>query len=201
MRPVSTTSLLNRKEQASSANTPILHPPKKAKAIFSAGKILTAVFWDSKGIIYPDFLTGQKTINAQYYSTLLNKKMKSAIHSKRRKMQDPVCFLQDNAPPHTVALMMATPLKLQRDVLPHPLYSPDLSPSDYHFLGPMKRVLGGKRFRIIDEVIAAVKFGYTSSRKPSLKLESRSFQNVDTSVWQSTGTTLESSVYDVSILL
>jgi histone-lysine N-methyltransferase SETMAR len=47
MRPGSTTSLLNQKEQTSSGKTPILHPPKKAKAISSAGKIMTAVFWDS----------------------------------------------------------------------------------------------------------------------------------------------------------
>jgi hypothetical protein len=60
-------------------------PPKKAKAISPAGKITAAVFWDSKGIIHLDFLTGQKTINAQYYSTLLNEKVKSAICSKRRK--------------------------------------------------------------------------------------------------------------------
>jgi hypothetical protein len=42
-------------------------PPKKAKAIFSAGKIMAIMFWDSKGIIHLDFLTGQNTINAQYY--------------------------------------------------------------------------------------------------------------------------------------
>jgi transposase len=156
MRPGSTTSLLNQKEQASSANTPILHPPKKAKAIFSAGKIMTAVFWDSKAIIHLDFLTGQKTINAQYYSTLLNEKVKSAIRLKRRKRQDSVFFLQDNARPHTAALMMATSLKLKWDVLHHPPYSPDLAPSDYHLFGPMKKVLGGKRFWNNDEVIAAV---------------------------------------------
>jgi hypothetical protein len=79
MRPGSNTSFLKQKEQANSANKPILPPPKKAKAILSAGKIMTAVFWDSKGIIHLDFLTGQKTINAQYYSTLLNEKVKSAI--------------------------------------------------------------------------------------------------------------------------
>jgi histone-lysine N-methyltransferase SETMAR len=156
MRPGSTTSLLNQKEQASSANTPILHPPKKTKAIYSAGKIMTAVFWDSKGIIHMDFLTGQKTINAQYYSTLLNEKVKSAIHLKQRKRQDSVCFLQDNVRPHTAALTMATLLKLKWDVLPHPSYSPDLAPSDYYLFGPIKRVLGGKRFRNNDEVIAAV---------------------------------------------
>jgi hypothetical protein len=51
---------------------------------------------------------------------------------------------------------MATLLKLKWDVLPHPPYCPDLAPSDYHLFGPMKRVLGGKRFRNNDEVIAAV---------------------------------------------
>jgi hypothetical protein len=132
MRPGSTTSLLNQKGQASSANTPILHPPKKAKANFSAGKIMANVFWDSKGIIHLDFFTSQKTIDAQYYSTLLNAKVKPAIRSKRRTRQDSVFFLQDNAPPHTAALTMATPPKLKWDVLPHTSYSPDLAPSDYH---------------------------------------------------------------------
>jgi transposase len=130
--------------------------PKKTKAIFSSGKIMANVFWDSKGIIHLDFLTGQKTINAQYYSTLLNEKVKSAIHSKRRKRQNSVFFLQDNARPHTAALTMATLLKLKWDVLPHPPYSPDLAPSDYHLFGPMKGVLGDKRFRNNDDVIAAV---------------------------------------------
>jgi hypothetical protein len=49
---------------------------------------MATVFWDSKGIIHLDFLTSQKSINAQYYSTLLNEKVKPAIRSKRRKRQD-----------------------------------------------------------------------------------------------------------------
>jgi transposase len=101
---------------------------------------MATVFWDSKDIIHLDFLTGQKTINAQYYSTLLNEKVKPTIRSKRRKRQDSVFFLQDNALPQTAALTMATLLKLKWDVLPHPPYSPDLAPSDYHLLGPMKVV-------------------------------------------------------------
>jgi hypothetical protein len=55
------------------------HPfstPQKSETIFSTGKIMATVFWDSKGIIHLDFLTGQNTINAQYYSTLLNEKVK-----------------------------------------------------------------------------------------------------------------------------
>jgi hypothetical protein len=72
-----------------------------------------------------------------------------AIRSKGRKRQNSVFFLQDNARPHT-------PLKLKWDVLPHLPYSPDLAASDYHLFGPIKGVLGGKRFRNNDEVIAAV---------------------------------------------
>jgi hypothetical protein len=125
VRPGAITSILNQNEQASSAKNTHSPPPRKAKAIFLAGKIMTVVFWYSKGIIHLDFLTGQKTINAQYYSTLLNEKVKSAIRSKRRKRQDSVCFLQDNVRPHTAALTMAIPLKLKWDVLPHPPYSPD----------------------------------------------------------------------------
>jgi hypothetical protein len=89
---------------------------------------------------------------------------------------------------------MATPLKLKWDVLPHSPYSPDLAPSDYNLFGPMKSVLGCKTFRNNDEIIAVCKVGYTSNRKSSLKLKLRSFHKVDTSVLQSTGTTLKSSV-------
>jgi histone-lysine N-methyltransferase SETMAR len=114
--------------------------PQKSESNFLARKIMTAVFWDSKGIIHLDFLTGQKTITVQYYSTLLNEKVKPTIRSKRRKRQNSVFFLQDNARPHTAALMMANPLKLKWNVLPHPTYSPDLAASDCHLFGPMKRV-------------------------------------------------------------
>jgi hypothetical protein len=145
---------------------------------------MTAVFWDSKGIIHLDFLTGQETINAQYYSTLLNEKVKPVICSKRRKRQNSVFFLQDNARPHTVTLTMATLLKLKWDVLPHPPYSPDLAPRDYHFFGPMKRVLGGKRFRNNDEVIASVQSWIHEQPTTFFETGIGSFQKVCTSVWQ-----------------
>jgi hypothetical protein len=129
-------------------------PHKRAKAIFFSGEDHGYCDLGFKG--YHDFLTGQKTINAQYYSTRLNEKVKPAIRSKRRKMHDSVFFVQDNTRPLTAASMMATPLKLKWNVLPHPTYSPDLAPSDYNLFGPMKRILGGKRFWNNDEVIAAV---------------------------------------------
>jgi len=51
---------------------------------------------------------------------------------------------------------MDTIQKLKWNVLPHPPYSPDLAPSDYHFFGPLKEHLGGKRFRNNEEVIQSL---------------------------------------------
>ena len=65
-------------------------------------------------------------------------------------------FLQDNARPHVAARTMDTIQKLKWIVLPHPPYSLDLAPSDYHLFGPLKEHLGGKRFRNKKEVIQDV---------------------------------------------
>lgn len=35
--------------------------------------------------------------------------------------------------------------------LPHPIYSPDLAPYDYHVFGHLKEALGGKKFSTDDE--------------------------------------------------
>ncbi|GFG40370.1 hypothetical protein Cfor_00567 [Coptotermes formosanus] len=34
--------------------------------------IIATLFWDSKDVLHLDFLAGKKTINAEYYSNLLN---------------------------------------------------------------------------------------------------------------------------------
>jgi len=46
-----------------------------------------------------------------------------------------------------------TKQKLKWNVLPHPPYSPDVAPSDYHVVGLLKGHLGGKRFHNNGEVI------------------------------------------------
>jgi histone-lysine N-methyltransferase SETMAR len=42
-------------------------------------------------------------------------------------------------------------------VLPHPPYSPDLAPSDFHLFGPLKDALRGTRFEDDESVIHAVR--------------------------------------------
>jgi hypothetical protein len=47
------------------------------------------------------------------------------------------------------ARIMDTIQKLKWNVLPHPSYSPNLGPSDYHLFGLVTEYLGGKGFTIM----------------------------------------------------
>ena len=120
--------------------------PKKAKVKLLAGKVLSTVFWDYRGVVYVDFLTERRTINAQYYCQLLDS-VKAAYRSKRRDVPiRSILLLHDNARPHTAALTQAKLHQMHWATIEHPPYSPYLSPCDYHLFGPLKEGLGGQRF-------------------------------------------------------
>jgi histone-lysine N-methyltransferase SETMAR len=57
-----------------------------------------------------------------------------------------VLLHHDNARPHTSLHTLEAITKLQWTVLPHPPYSPDLAPSDYHLFSPLKDAIRGKKF-------------------------------------------------------
>ena len=62
----------------------------------------------------------------------------------------------DNARPHTAAQTVVTNNNLGWELLPHPPYSPDLAPSDFHLLGPLKEFTRGTKFENEDEVKSVV---------------------------------------------
>jgi len=47
-------------------------PPKKFRAIESAGKVMASVFWDKRGVIHVYFLPRGATISSEYYCRVLN---------------------------------------------------------------------------------------------------------------------------------
>jgi len=58
----------------------------------------------------------------------------------------------DNACPHTAAVTVETVQQLGFELLQHPPYSPDLTPSDYHIFGPRKEALRVRTFTSDEEV-------------------------------------------------
>lgn len=130
--------------------------PKKAKVIPSAGKVMASVFWDSQGVILIEYLQQGQTVTGQYYSGQL-RRLREAIKEKRPGMLTRgVLFHQDNAPAHTSVVAMATIHDCGFNLVPHPPYSPDLAPSDFHLFPQLKKALAGRHFRSDDDVITAV---------------------------------------------
>jgi histone-lysine N-methyltransferase SETMAR len=50
-----------------------------------------------------------------------------------------VLLQHDNARPHTARATAKKITDLRLECIPHPAYSPDLAPSDYHVFGPLRK--------------------------------------------------------------
>jgi histone-lysine N-methyltransferase SETMAR len=65
-----------------------------------------------------------------------------------------ILFHQDNIPCHkSKKITMEKLHELKIELLPHPPYSPDLTPSDYWLFANLKKMLAGKKFRSNEVVI------------------------------------------------
>lgn len=113
-----------------SSNDPL---PLTAKPSIHQEKMLLCVWWTTAGIVHFELLPSGQTITAEIYSAQLNR-VSVALSQKQPALANRkgVVFHQDNARPHTARITQETLARLQWELLPHPPYSPDLAPSDYH---------------------------------------------------------------------
>ena len=115
---------------------------------------MLCIWWNFQGVIHFELVPNGCSINAELYSQQLDRMYAAlqliylAVINRRRAL-----FLQDNAKPHTAN---RTKEKIEElvgiELLPHPAYSPDLAPSDYHLFRSMAHFLRGKRFNNAEEV-------------------------------------------------
>jgi hypothetical protein len=106
------------------------------------------VFWDAEGYILAKFLEpGQAISVARCVQT--PQKLRRALHNKRPGRN--IIILHDNA--HLASEAIA---KMGWEVLPHPSYSPDLAPSDYHPFVFVKNQLRGQCFETREAIQKAV---------------------------------------------
>lgn len=133
-----------RKKSWRPSNEP---PGTTSKAGLHPKKIMLSVWWDFKGVIFYDLLPQGKSIDSTLYCSQLTK-LNESIRRKRPELANRkgVVFHHDNARPHTSLVTRNKLLALGWDLLPHPPYSPDLAPSDYHLFRSLQNSLGGKRF-------------------------------------------------------
>ena len=98
--------------------------------------------------LYCELLKPAETINRERYRTQLIR-LKRAIAEKRLEYStrhEAIILHRDNARPH-VAIPVKNYLENSGwEVSPHPPYSPDFAPSDYHLFRSMQYALTGIRF-------------------------------------------------------
>uniref|UniRef100_A0A8R1HZE0 Histone-lysine N-methyltransferase n=1 Tax=Caenorhabditis japonica TaxID=281687 RepID=A0A8R1HZE0_CAEJA len=129
-------------------------PPVQPKANLHEKKCLLFCFWEAKGMLYYELLPQRRTVNATTYSNQLAS-LALALREKRPR-RPAVYLLHDNARPHVAKATQATLQELIYDTVPHPPYSPDIAPSDYHLFRPLKIFLKEKRFAKYEDLKMAV---------------------------------------------
>ncbi len=79
--------------------------------------------------------------------------LRNDIKNKRLELLSKgVTLLRDKVHVHSAAQTTILLKNFQWDVFPHPWYSPDLVPCNYHLFPILEMELSGKRFRMIDEL-------------------------------------------------
>jgi len=117
---------------------------------------MLTVFWDCQGVLLTEFQQCGHTITSASYCTILTKLRAATRRKQPGLLTKGVLLLHDNACPHSANQTTATLRSFQREVLQHPPYSPDLTPSDFHLFGPLKHHLSGECFPDDDAVERAV---------------------------------------------
>ncbi len=100
-----------------------------------------------------ELLPAGKTVNADLYCRQLTTVMEKLCQlSGRTTSRFRPCPLHHNAAPHTAKVTKETLEAFGFWVLPHPPYSPDLAPSDFHLFRSLRWFLQDKTLETEEEV-------------------------------------------------
>ncbi len=131
--------------------------PVKAARGRALAKTMLILFFDSQGPVHIHFLAEGKTVNAEYFISVL-RELRESIRRKRPQMWSTQDFVlhMDNASSHTAGDTQVYLHKNNFTILQHPPYSPDLAPCDYWAFPVLKKQIRGQRFAGVPELQARV---------------------------------------------
>lgn len=124
-----------------------------AKQNIHGEKIMLCIWWDQLGVVYYELLQPNETVTGALYRTQLMR-LSRALKQKRpqyNERHDKVILQHDNAGPHVANVVKTYIETLKWEVLPHPPYSPDIAPSDYHLFRSMTHGLENVQLSDYDE--------------------------------------------------
>ena len=102
---------------------------------------MLCVWWNVEGVVHWELVPAGRAVNGELYVERVHEALRRHYPSMIRRNQ--ILLQQDNAPVHTSKMTKEKIEELDGvDVLPHPPYSPDLAPSDYHMFRSIAHFLG-----------------------------------------------------------
>ncbi|CAH1980429.1 unnamed protein product [Acanthoscelides obtectus] len=128
--------------------------PTKVIRSRSVSKKVVATFVSKAGHIATIPLNEQRTITADWYTTICLPKV---ITELRKVNPERIILRQDNASTHTAQKTRQYLTEEDVQLLDHPPYSPDLSPNDLLTFPKIKNRLRGQRFQSPKEAVDAFK--------------------------------------------
>ena len=104
------------------------------KTSLHSKKVMITVCWSQAELIHYEFLPASETIIANKYCTQIEEMHKKfTVMCSAKVNRKTKILLRDNARPHIAQQTLEKLNNLKFETLLHPPYSPDLSPTDYHF--------------------------------------------------------------------
>uniref|UniRef100_A0A8R1I6Z8 Mariner Mos1 transposase n=1 Tax=Caenorhabditis japonica TaxID=281687 RepID=A0A8R1I6Z8_CAEJA len=111
----------------------------------SRENVMLSVLWDGKGVMYRKLLPNRTAVNAGLYCRQLRK-----MKDKHTCFSPPGAFrillLHDNSRPPVAFATNDEFQALDIKVLPHPLYSLDPAPTNYHLFRSLRNSIKNMKF-------------------------------------------------------
>ena len=127
-------------------------------------KTMLRVWWDWEGIIHYELLEKKQTVTAALYVQQMER-VKMAIQEKRTNRHHDFLLLHHNASPHIANMTKEAIQTHSWEVLPHPPYSPDLAPTDFHLFRSLSNAMRGISFNNDAELKASLDEFFESKTK------------------------------------
>ncbi|GFX07676.1 histone-lysine N-methyltransferase SETMAR [Trichonephila clavipes] len=134
-------------QQSSEWKHPSSPTPKKEKTAKLVGKV--RIFFYYVGIVNQHAVESSTTVNDSYHTNVL-RTMVQYIKRKRLSLRNGFLLHHDNVRSHIARCVLDVSQKNTHthnvEILPHPPYSPDLTPCDFWLFPQLKKPLRGRRF-------------------------------------------------------
>ncbi|GFX44147.1 histone-lysine N-methyltransferase SETMAR [Trichonephila clavipes] len=110
--------------------TSIFTYSQERKTVKSAGKVMAIIYFYYEGISYQHAIERGTTVDDSYYTNVL-RTMVQHVKRKRQLLRNSFLLHHDNAQPHIAGYALDVSQQNNVEILPHPPYSPNITPCDF----------------------------------------------------------------------